>query len=113
MTRDQLLQRLCDLLGYKLYLQTGERLYRAHVEWVDPVHGPIFDNGDSIDFLAAVWDIKPLKDWYWGKCWGEMVAQKKGTYRQVTLPETGNFYADFLALTVAVLEHERGAGDTK
>lgn len=105
MNTDQLRDRLAELTGWIPVVNGG---------WKNPRTSNIgehpFRDG-NLNSLAAEWKSEPLKDWYWGKCWGEMVAQKKGTYEQVTLPETGDFYADFLVLTVTVLEHintERG-----
>lgn len=111
MIRDELRDRLAELTGWMRRLTTPAN--RPVWEKDDGVWMPHpFPNND-LTALAKAWDTEPLKGWYWGKCWGEMVAQKRSTQVQVCpVKETGNFYHDWLTLTVAVLEHERGAGNT-
>ncbi len=116
MTRDELLQRICDLLGRKLYLNTERYLYRAHVEWHDPKYGFMCEDGDSINFLSAAWpedlDITVVRHRRDGETWRWNAWCTKLNIG-IDTPHPHSEWESRAIVLVAVLEHERGAGGGK
>ena len=113
--RDRLADILYKFTDYNAITGTQMRfsrwVHRRHGK--ESVHHPIRDN--DLNALAAIW-AEELKGWEWvricvgrerKKLWSGGKTTDRG-FGNVGVPDTDNFYCDFLALTLACLEQREG-----